>query len=241
MFSSLGVLSHAVWETLAISLPAVQKARAGTLTIREGDEKLRSWAAKVLQRADARLEISGTESIDWERGPYIVVSNHQSMYDIPVLFQALPLSLRMAAKQELFKTPIWGQAMLAAGFVKIDRRNRQLAYEALGSAAAQMQRDGISLHIAPEGTRSKDGKLAPFKRGAFEIAKTTGFPVLPVAIDGAMDVHRSGEWKVKRGCSIRVSLLPLLDPNAFDDAAALRACAQASIAEALGQEIERLS
>lgn len=235
MFLSLGVLGHAVWETLAISIPAVQKARAGTLSIQEGDEKLRSWAAKVLRRVDAQLEITGEEEVDWQGGPYIVVSNHQSMYDIPVLFQALPLSLRMAAKQELFKTPVWGKAMLAAGFVKIDRANRQRAYQALGSAAAQMQRDGISLHIAPEGTRSKDGHLAPFKRGAFEIARTTGFSVLPVAIDGAIDVHSSGAWSVKRGCTIRVSLLPLLRPSEFEDAAALRAAAQARIAEALGQ------
>ncbi len=218
----IGLFIKVIWETLAISIPAVFKARWGTFTIQDGDRRLRSWAGKLLSQAQVDLQVSGVEHIELNTGPFIVVSNHQSLYDIPILFRALPLSVRMAAKKELFKTPIWGNAMLAAGFVKLDRSNRKLAYEALGGAAAQMERDGISLYIAPEGTRTKDGKLGPFKRGAFEIARTMKFSVLPVVIRGAIEVHRSGEFEVHRGRTVTVEILPPIDPAHYESSQELR-------------------
>lgn len=229
----IGLFAQVIWETLAISIPTVWRARWGTFTIQDGDEKLRSWAGNILRQAQVDLQVTGLEHVELNKGPFIVVSNHQSLYDIPILFCALPLSLRMAAKKELFKTPIWGKAMLASGFVKLDRSNRKLAYEALGGAAAQMERHGISLYIAPEGTRTKDGKLGPFKRGAFEIARTMTFPLLPVVIRGAIDVHRSGEYRVNRGREVTVDILPPLDPAHYESAQHLREHVFTLIAEQL--------
>lgn len=203
---SAQILAHAAAETLKISVPAVLRSRRGPLSREYCDEKLRRWAQSLLAEAHVNVQVRGLEHLEKVPGPFLVVSNHQSLYDIPLLIASLPLSLRMAAKKELFKTPIWGPAMKAAGFVLIDRKNRERAYEALMEAGAALRKDGVSLHIAPEGTRSKDGSLGPFKRGAFELAKVTGLPLLPVTISGALEVHRAGETVVHRGKQVTITV-----------------------------------
>ncbi len=229
VLKSLTVLGHATFETLSISVPAVYKAQLGQLTTEACDEKLKRWSGHLLDFVGVRLEVRGIEQLQHETGPFIVVSNHQSLYDIPVLYQALPLSLRMAAKKELFRTPIWGKAMRAAGFVEIDRKNRDRAYQALGAAGALLRDEGLSLHLAPEGTRSKTGRLGRFKRGAFDLAQAAQLPVLPVCISGAIRVHRSGTMQVHRDQSVTVTLLPALHPNEFSTTEALRDAAHSAI------------
>lgn len=233
VLNPVAVLGHAVWETLVISVPAVLKARTGRLTSAECDDKLRTWAAKLLDFARVRLEVVGLENLPGDGRSVVVVSNHQSLYDIPILYRALPLALRMAAKKELFQTPIWGKAMEAAGFVKIDRTNRKKAYEALMGAGTRLSSGQLSLHIAPEGTRSKTGELGPFKRGAFELAWTSQLPVVPVCISGAIFVHRSGTWTIHRGQSVKVTVLPLLRPSDFASSGELRHAAHSAIADCL--------
>lgn len=117
---------------------------------------------------------------------YIIMSTHASHYDIPVSFVSLPGSIRMLAKKELFKIPLLGQAMAAAEFPSIDRSNRQNAVRDLDRARAMME-SGIVLWAAPEGTRSPDGNLLPFKKGCFHLALDTEAVIVPVAIRG---IHR---------------------------------------------------
>ncbi len=193
MLPSLGVFSHAVIETAKISLPAVWRAQRGTLTDSECDDLLREWSARLLSRADVKLEVSGLERLLPGAQSYVIMSNHQSLYDIPALFAALPLSLRMAAKAELFSVPVWGRAMTVAGFVKIDRKDPEKARRALETAGRSMAERGLSLAISPEGTRSPDGLVRRFKRGGFEFARATGFPILPVAIDGTRHILSKGQ------------------------------------------------
>src|SRR5690606_1025705 len=94
-------------------------------------KRLRRWAARLLQRVGADLKVSGSEHVERGPGPFVVVSNHQSLYDIPALYVGLPLSLRMAAKTELFRIPLWGSALRASGFVEINRSSPTEARRAL--------------------------------------------------------------------------------------------------------------
>ncbi len=233
MSFSFSILLHAMGETLGISVPAVVRAQLGSLTKEQCDRKLDRWSKRLLARANVQLIVSGQEHIAHLGPPFIVVSNHQSLYDIPVWLQALPFSVRMAAKKELFSVPIWGRAMRVAGFVQIDRKDSQRAHQALTAAGEQMRTDKVSLVIAPEGTRTKTGQLLPFRKGAFNLSKTTGIPILPIAIDGTMRVHKSGELEVHRGQTVTVKILEPLWPSHYATVEDFRDAAQQLIQQAL--------
>lgn len=229
---SLAILCHASLATLAISVPTVVDAARGALTRERCDTRLRWWANALLARARVSLEVDGLEALDEDAGPFIVVANHQSHYDIPSLYCALPLRLRMVAKRELFETPIWGRALLAAGFVPVDRTNPRQAVRALHAAGVEMQNHGFSLFVAPEGTRSLDGHVGPFRRGAFDLARITGARILPVAIDGTIRVHASGSWRVGTGKQVVVRILEPITTNG-QTSEALAAAVRGKIVDAL--------
>jgi len=233
MSFSVSILLHAMGETLGISVPAVARAQLGLLTKEQCDRKLERWSKRLLKRANVQLIVSGQEHIARLDPPFIVISNHQSLYDIPVWLQALPFSVRMAAKKELFSVPIWGRAMQVAGFVQIDRKDRQRAHEALAAAGEQMRSDQVSLVIAPEGTRTTTGELLPFRKGAFSLSQTTGIPILPVAINGTMRVHKSGDLVVHRGQTVSVKILEPLWPGNYRTVEDFRDAGQTAIREAL--------
>ncbi len=142
------------------------------------------------------------------------MSNHQSLYDIPVLFQTLDLRVRMVAKTELFKVPIWAQAMRASGFVEVDRKNRHRAMESLDNARTALA-SGTSIWIAPEGTRSDTGELLPFKKGGFHLALGTGARILPVSIDGTREALVARGFRVRNGANVRVTVHPPVNPKEF--------------------------
>ncbi|MBT8496251.1 MAG: 1-acyl-sn-glycerol-3-phosphate acyltransferase, partial [Deltaproteobacteria bacterium] len=134
----------------------------------------------------------------------VYMSNHQSMFDIPVMWTALPAqTLRFVAKTELFKTPLWGRAMRFAEMIEIDRSNRDQAIAAL-ERGADLIRSGVSVWIAPEGHRSDTGKLGPLKKGGFHLAKNAGVDIVPVAVNGTINVLPPHELKVKRGQRVDV-------------------------------------
>jgi 1-acyl-sn-glycerol-3-phosphate acyltransferase len=173
------------------------------------------------------------ENLHLEEGPFVIVSNHGSLYDIPVLFASLPLRIRMAAKRELFSTPIWGTALESSGFVQIDRSSPEAAYGALHAAGNLMRERGMSLYIAPEGTRSRDGCLGKFKKGAFDLAQTTGLPILPLAIFDTRKIHSSGSVLVHRGQSIRLKILRPIPAKQIVDLVEAAANTEKSIEQAL--------
>ncbi len=175
-----------ILNTARISFPTVVDATIGRLTPEQCDARLDWWSRAVLRDADVDLVVRGREHAEGGQ-PFIVMSNHQSLYDIPVLFQSLPGRLRMVAKAELFRVPVWGQAMHAAGFIRVDRSDHRQAVASLRAGSSMLQ-DGTRVWIAPEGTRSKSGQLAAFKSGGFRMALETRTPILPVAIDGTRHV-----------------------------------------------------
>src|SRR5690606_15630305 len=167
---SLGVLSTAALETLKISFPTIWDAVLERTNYRRCDQRLDSWSRRLVEQAGIVIETVGRDNLTPAQ-TYVVMSNHQSHYDIPVIFQALAIPIRMVAKTELFKIPVFGQAMLDSGFIEVDRANRRRALESLKLAGRRIREDNLSIWIAPEGTRSLDGKLGEFKTGGFHLAR----------------------------------------------------------------------
>lgn len=211
---SLATLLLAAYETAKISVPTIVDALQGGADPRICDKRLSSWANHLLQQAKLRVETQGRELIEPGRS-YIVMSNHQSLYDIPVMFQALQIPVRMVAKKELFRIPVMGGGMRGAGFIEIDRQNRHAAVRSLNEARERLLADQTSLWIAPEGTRSVDGRLGEFKRGGFHLALEAGLHILPATIDGSLRAHRSGSNHVNKGVTVRVTVSPSIDPVGY--------------------------
>jgi 1-acyl-sn-glycerol-3-phosphate acyltransferase len=197
-------LSRAVVETARISLPTLVEAVSGRLTPEACDARLLSWSQTLIEQAGIDLQVSGLGRLP-EDEAFVVMSNHQSHYDIPVMFQALRRRVRMVAKSELFKIPVWGRAMRAAGFVEIDRQNRAQAIQSLEHAKAALER-GTSIWIAPEGTRGPGDRLLSFKQGGFHLALSTGARILPVSIDGTSRVLAAHGRHVHDGVTVRVTV-----------------------------------
>jgi len=130
--------------------------------------------------------------------PSIYVANHQSQLDIPALVMAMPVDFRFVAKRELLIIPVFGWALWLAGFVLIDRRDRERAIQSLQRAARQVRR-GTSFVVFAEGTRSPDGQLLPFKKGGFVLALEAGVPIVPVSIRGGHALLPKGSLRARRG------------------------------------------
>jgi 1-acyl-sn-glycerol-3-phosphate acyltransferase len=165
----------------------------------------RVWSRVMLRAVGARVEFEGLEFLDSGR-PTVYVSNHLSNVDIWALLLVLPLETRFVAKQELRRIPVLGWAMAASGFVFVDRKNRTRAIHSL-EAAAQTIRSGRSVVVFPEGTRSRDGHLQPFKKGPFHLALRADVRLIPVAISGSRDVLEPGSLRVTPG-NVTVRFLP---------------------------------
>ena len=210
---SLGHLLHAAGVTLRISLPTLLDAALGRLDASVCDARLDWWSNQLLSKAEVSLESSGVEHAR-DAGAFVVMSNHQSLYDIPALYQTLPLRLRMVAKSELFRIPIWAQAMRAAGFVELDRSVRERAIESLERAQTALAQ-GTSIWIAPEGTRSPDGALGPFKLGGFHLAVGAGARILPVTVSGTRSILPARGARVVPGAKVRVTVHAPIDPTQF--------------------------
>ncbi|HEX2672476.1 MAG TPA: lysophospholipid acyltransferase family protein [Polyangiaceae bacterium] len=213
---SIGHLLRATGVTLRISVPTLFDALRGKLTPEVCDARLDWWSKRLLGQAEVSLQASGVEHAERASGApaFVVMSNHQSLYDIPALYQTLPLRLRMVAKAELFRIPIWAQAMRAAGFVELDRSARERAIESLERAKLALAR-GTSIWIAPEGTRSRDGSLGPFKHGGFHLAVGASAPILPVSIAGTRAILPAKGARVVPGAQVRVTVHPAIQPAAY--------------------------
>ena len=188
-----------------VTAPTVLEAARGQLTRNTVDERAHWFAEQVREILDLRITSSGAERVPTGRA-YIYMSNHQSHIDIPVLYATLPSpTIRMLGKEELFKIPIWGRGLRAAEFIAIDRTDHASAVASI-ARAAELVRDGVSIFIAPEGTRSRDGRVGPLKKGGFHLAMDVAAPIVPVAIRGTLAVLPRGTASMRRGCQIHVTI-----------------------------------
>ena len=177
------------------------------------DGLVRLWARTCLWLGGITLNVIGLEHIDSKRS-YVVVSNHQSGFDIMAHFAALPIPIRFLAKKELFNIPIFGRAMRGIGIVEVDRGAGRSIHEHINTTAIDAVSKGRSLIIYPEGTRSRDGVMQQFKKGAFTIATSMDLPVLPAAITGSRDVWAPGS-KILRPGTITVTIMPEIPTTAI--------------------------
>jgi 1-acyl-sn-glycerol-3-phosphate acyltransferase len=188
-----------------ITAPSLVDVARGKLEREAVDERARWFGRRVIELLDIRLDARGAERVPLGRA-YVYMSNHQSHLDIPILYATLPSpTIRMLGKTELFKIPVWGQSLRAAEFVEVDRSNHVRAVRSI-QRAAELIRDGVSIWIAPEGTRSRDGRIGALKKGGFHLAKDTHTPIVPVAIRGTIDVLPRGTRVMNTGKSVDVTI-----------------------------------
>jgi 1-acyl-sn-glycerol-3-phosphate acyltransferase len=171
----------------------------------------RLWCRLLCQLNGVKVEINGLENILSDR-PQIFVSNHQGYFDIFALSGYLPVQIRWIAKSSLFKIPFLGWAMMAAGYIPVERDNRKKAYEAFNKTLEKIK-EGCSIIIFPEGTRSEDGEIGPFKKGSNLIASRTKSPMVPITIIGSGDIIKKGSARINPG-SIQVVISPPVEPSA---------------------------
>jgi len=198
-------------------VPCVQylaKATTGHCNIAIADYYIDKFWRIHLEESATTLYATGREHI--VRGQtYIYMSNHGSWLDIPVMFGAVPSSLRMISKAGLMQLPLVGPAMEKAGFVAIDRQNRSRAIRQLEQAKERLS-SGISIWISPEGTRSRDGSIGAFKKGGFHVARELGLPIIPVYIEGAEHIMPADGLMVYPNRSITVHFCSPVSTAGFD-------------------------
>lgn len=202
MIRTIFVWSCVVVATLAlgviafITYPFDRKGKVGHYYAR-------LWGKTALLANRVKVKVEGTEHLNG-KGPYIFMSNHQSYYDVFTLLGHLPYQFKWLVKKELFSIPFLGWTMAAVGYISIDRGGSRDTVEAMNEAARKI-RDGMSVTIFPEGSRSPDGSIQPFKKGGFTLAIKSKVPIVPIAIDGSGGIMPKEKFTVSSG-EIRIRM-----------------------------------
>jgi 1-acyl-sn-glycerol-3-phosphate acyltransferase len=195
--------------------------------------KLALWSASTGCRlVGIRIRTVGREKLEDGRA-YLFMSNHASNLDPPILVPLLGRRITIIAKQEVFRIPVFGHTMRAAGFISVNRSDRASAVESVRGAVSALHA-GLGMLVFPEGTRSPDGRLLPFKKGPFHLALEAGVPVVPVTIQGSHEAWAKGSMKLHPG-EVVVTFHAPIDPQHFgrkeDLLAAVRAAIQSALPE----------
>ena len=180
-----------------------------------------------------KVEMRGLDKID-PAGTYIFMSNHVSNLDGAILAPRIPRRTSILAKKELWRLPIIGRTFTLASIVPVERDNREAAVRSV-QKAGEVMRKGINMMVYPEGTRSPDGHLLPFKKGPFHLAAETGFPIVPVTTLGTFEMMPKGKFASKGGTATLV-FHPPIDPKQFDSRVELTEAVENAIRSALPPE-----
>jgi 1-acyl-sn-glycerol-3-phosphate acyltransferase len=181
------------------------------------------------------VEVLGRDRFD-ANGTYIYMCNHISNLDPPIVVPLIPRRTSVLVKKELFRIPILSKAMLLASFVPVDRQNREAAIASI-EAATQVIKEGVNITIFPEGTRSPDGKLLPFKKGPFHLAFESGAPILPMTIFGTEKLMSKGSVKIRKGKATLIFHAPI-SPSAYSGREELMNAVREQIASGLPAEMK---
>lgn len=210
-----GIIIKSIYVTLKISLLGIYLRYSNIYERDYADKVLRWWSQRLLDIVSATYEVLNPHQVSLIPGrPYIVMSNHRSHYDIPLIFVSLPGSIRMLTKKELFKVPIWGRGLKAAEFLSVDRRNREQAIKDMNIARDKME-SGIVVWIAPEGTRSRTGCLGEFKKGGFITAIQTGATIIPVGIKDTDRILKPDTWDFYLDQKVMVNIGSPIDASKY--------------------------
>lgn len=173
------------------------------LGIREPLLGVAKWAMAVSRRIlGLKIEVEGLKNVDPHRS-YVFMANHLSFLDGPLLFYVIPQRVRVILKKSIFRIPVVGPGMRFVGFVPVDRKRASGGKRSIDEAARMMKEKGYSFLIFPEGTRSRSGRLQPFKRGGFFLAVAAQAPIIPITIKGTFELMPKGRLFPRRG-KIRV-------------------------------------
>jgi len=172
----------------------------------------KTWGRLLLFIASIKVRVKGLEHLQVGT-TYIYAANHASYFDIPAFLAFVPQRIRIAFKKELGRLPIFGWALKLGNYVSIDRGDSREAVEGLERAARQI-REGASVLLFPEGTRTRDGKLQPFKRGAFALAVRSRVPLVPVTVNGSYSILPKKGFRINRG-EIELIFHPPLATNGW--------------------------
>jgi 1-acyl-sn-glycerol-3-phosphate acyltransferase len=190
-----GLFLLAFWFTLiAIIAPPLILLRLITGKENVIYAGVRPFIRLGLRLVGVRVEVEGLDRLDPNK-PYILTPNHQSFIEVPLFVTYLGRNPAYLAKKELFKYPIFGIGIKLMGVVPVDRSNSPSAVESARQATEKL-RQGKSYVVYPEGTRSRDGRLLPFKKGAFMMAVDAGVSIVPVSVSGATAIMPKGEIKI---------------------------------------------
>ncbi|MBI4542520.1 MAG: 1-acyl-sn-glycerol-3-phosphate acyltransferase [Gemmatimonadetes bacterium] len=155
----------------------------------------RDWGRVILRAAGVPVAVEGAEHLS-PAGPQIVASNHASLFDILAILGHLPVPVKFITKQELFRIPLYGAALKAAGHVRLDRARAREALEVYAGAAKQIVERKLTMLVFPEGTRTRTGALLPFKKGAFVLAIEAGVPIVPAYVANTFGIQPKGSLRV---------------------------------------------
>lgn len=193
IIQSIFILTWSILLILMVFLSLLFRQRKAAFFIVE-----RLWSPVLLLLVGARISSIDKHKATQLKEPVIFASNHQSNFDITSIINQTPRHLHFIAKEEIKKIPFLGQYTAAMGMIFIDRKNKDKALESL-QKAGELIRSGRDVVVFPEGTRSKDGKIHQFKRGAFILAQEGKVNIVPVAIKGTRKVNPTGKFKLRPG------------------------------------------
>jgi 1-acyl-sn-glycerol-3-phosphate acyltransferase len=231
VFIPLGLLFTALsgWVTVLVSMIWGPTFASRNIAAR--------WARVVCWFTPVRVTVEGSENVDPER-TYVVVCNHQSQYDIFVVYGWLQLDLKWVLKAELRKVPGVGIGCEKAGHIFVDRTNPEKSRLAVGAALDSVG-DGVGVLFFAEGTRSTDGSLGRFKKGAFRVAASQNLPVLPITIVGTRDIQKPKSMMISPG-KVRMIIHPAIEVEGGEGAQAIRELmskTRAAIASGLPEDL----
>lgn len=196
----------------------------------------RQWSRAVLWVGGVDVKVEWRGQLEPDQ-PYVIMANHLSSVDIWALFVALPIRIRMIAKKQLSRIPLFGWAMSAGRFIFIDRANAIAARRSIEQAKARI-RGGQTVVLFPEGTRSRDGKLGAFKKGGFHLAIDAGVPIVPVALKGTRETMPRGSVLLRAGKVQAIVGAPIPTAGLADgDRHKLLEQVRSAIAEMLGETL----
>lgn len=224
---AVGLAALAWWGTIVI-VESVRGVRPSEWYV----AVTRRWARSIIWASGCPLVVHGRENVR-DGVPQVVASNHISWFDVFALASVIEVPYHFVAKKELMKVPLFGRAMEAAGHITIDRSNRERAIASLRAAGEKIRRSPGAVVIFPEGTRSRSGRLMPFKKGAFVLAAESRVAIVPAAIAGSFEIMRKGSWRINQR-TIHIHFLPPIPP---DEVKALAASGSDALMDAVRSRI----
>lgn len=191
----LGIVPATIWYGARMIWAVLRDSPSAACICHEAP---RRWADVILRLSGVEVVLENVEVIDPERAQ-ILVANHVSWFDVLALLADTPGRSLFVAKRELERIPVFGRAVRGCGHIFLDRGDAARAVESLGSARKRLEEESPTVIMFPEGTRSADGSLGAFKKGAFVLAIQTGVDVVPAAITGSREVMRKGSLLIRPG------------------------------------------